>query len=344
MKKKIVSILLLIALIIVSVAPFAVNAAVAPKLSKSKAVMEVDSKLTLKLGDIAATDVKWSTSKKKVATVTSKGVITAKKEGIAKITATYNKKKYTCNVTVVDSNKKEEVIDGFSKAVYENYDSSKESEENPIYIEGTIKKSYVEYDLVCFVIEQDDGNEWVSFAGIYPYMSHDKAKKLVGTNVRLFGYYYGYKDGMPILLTGLIFNIDKNEVVEDTQLQSGQEELEEYEKEYKKKCKSYTYKEIARNPDKVYGEYSKVTGKVVQVFETDDNVELRVDITESEYGYYSDTVYVYYVRRNKGEDRILEDDIIEIYGTLEGLETYTSVLGNDVTLPKIEAEYIEILE
>ncbi len=44
-----------------------------------------------------------------IATVTSKGVITAKSEGSATITATYDEKKYTCKVTVVDSNKEEKL-------------------------------------------------------------------------------------------------------------------------------------------------------------------------------------------------------------------------------------------
>lgn len=107
MRKKLLSLLLLIVML-VSVIPVSKTiAAEKIKLNKVKAVLEVDAKLALKLGDIAATDVKWSSSAKKVATVTSKGVVTAKGEGDATITATYNKKKYTCKVTVVDSNKEE---------------------------------------------------------------------------------------------------------------------------------------------------------------------------------------------------------------------------------------------
>lgn len=44
--------------------------------------------------------VKWKTSNKKVATVTQKGKITAKKAGKATITATVSKKNYKCVVTV----------------------------------------------------------------------------------------------------------------------------------------------------------------------------------------------------------------------------------------------------
>lgn len=120
--------------------------------------------------------------------------------------------------------------------------------------------------------------------------------------------------------------------------------IEDYVNAYKEQCKEYTYKEIARNPDSVKGEYAKLTGEVIQVLESGTSVTLRVDITKDKYGYYSDTVYVKYTRKSDTEDRILEDDIITIYGKLGGIETYTSVLGAEVSLPKIFAEYIELVE
>ncbi len=44
--------------------------------------------------------VKWSSNKKKTATVSKKGVVTAKKKGTAVITAKAGKKKLKCKVTV----------------------------------------------------------------------------------------------------------------------------------------------------------------------------------------------------------------------------------------------------
>lgn len=62
--------------------------------------------LSLKVGKTAvlevkgAKKVKWATSNKSVAKVSKTGKVTAVKAGTAKITATVNKKKYTCKVTV----------------------------------------------------------------------------------------------------------------------------------------------------------------------------------------------------------------------------------------------------
>lgn len=70
-----------------------------PKLSKTKLNVTVGNKYTLKM---SGTDQKisWKSSNTSVATVNNKGVITTKKVGTAKITATVLKKSYTCNLTV----------------------------------------------------------------------------------------------------------------------------------------------------------------------------------------------------------------------------------------------------
>lgn len=69
------------------------------KLSDSKISMYIGDSYTLKLKN-AKGKVKWSSSKKSIATVSSKGKVKAKKKGTCKITAKVGKKKYTCKVTV----------------------------------------------------------------------------------------------------------------------------------------------------------------------------------------------------------------------------------------------------
>ena len=72
------------------------DAAAAPKLNRKKITLSVGEKTTLKVKNAKGT-VKWSSSNKKVASV-SKGSVRAKKEGKAKITAKIGKKKLTCTV------------------------------------------------------------------------------------------------------------------------------------------------------------------------------------------------------------------------------------------------------
>lgn len=120
-----------------------------------------------------------------------------------------------------------------------------------------------------------------------------------------------------------------------------QEKKQEEEKKFKEDCKTYTFEELARNPDKVKGKKVKLTGEVIQVSENYVSIGMRVNITKDEYGWYEDTVYIIYYPED-GEDKILEDDIVTVYGTAEGEYSYTSVLGAYITIPKILAEYVEI--
>lgn len=115
-------------------------------------------------------------------------------------------------------------------------------------------------------------------------------------------------------------------------------------KEFKSKCKTYNYKEIFRNSEKYKGQYAKFTGKVVQVIETYyGSYELRVNVTRSSYGtYYSDTMYIY-ISSDTADFRILEDDVITIYGILQGTKTYTSVLGSSITIPYMDGYYVDLV-
>lgn len=116
----------------------------------------------------------------------------------------------------------------------------------------------------------------------------------------------------------------------------------EKETSYKNMCQSYTFEEIARNPDSYKGNYAVFTGEVIQSMESGDDYTLRVSITKEEYDWYSDPILVTYTKKSPSESRILEDDIVTMYGQLNGTYTYESVLGNDVTLPLLNAEYIVI--
>lgn len=115
---------------------------------------------------------------------------------------------------------------------------------------------------------------------------------------------------------------------------------EEIEEQYKTKCVEYDYETIARDPDEYKGTYAKYTGEVIQVLEDGNEYRLRVNITEGKY-VYTDTIYVVYTRKD-GESRLLDDDIITIYGMNVGTISYESVLGSTITLPCVYAEYIEL--
>lgn len=116
--------------------------------------------------------------------------------------------------------------------------------------------------------------------------------------------------------------------------------------EYMQLCKEIAYEDLARNPDSYKGEYFKFTGEVIQVMESGNKATLRVNVTANtifDTTYYSDTIYVVAALPENG-DRILMQDIIEIYGVCDGLYTYVTILGAEMSIPKINAGYWNIVK
>lgn len=129
-----------------------------------------------------------------------------------------------------------------------------------------------------------------------------------------------------------------------------QERLEEEAKKKQKakenyiaSCKNIKYEDLARNPDKYKSQSFKFTGKVIQVVEptVGHTVVLRINVTKTEYDFYTDTIYAT-VSIPKDSDRILEGDIITIYGNCEGMYSYKSVLGQKISLPEISIKYYKV--
>lgn len=107
----------------------------------------------------------------------------------------------------------------------------------------------------------------------------------------------------------------------------------------KENCKEFAYEELARNPEKHKSELVVFKGKVTQV----TNSALLVNVTYNSdefYSYYTDTVYAQY--KLKDELKILENDIITMYGEFLGEKEYTSVLGQKITVPNVIVYYAEL--
>ncbi|MDD4774272.1 MAG: toxin regulator [Eubacteriales bacterium] len=102
-----------------------------------------------------------------------------------------------------------------------------------------------------------------------------------------------------------------------------------------------TFDQLARNPDTYKGEKVKFTGEVLQVSEFDTEVQIRLATKANSWGGYSDDVIYIYFDESLISNRILEEDIITIYGVSKGLHSYTTVLGATVTLPLISVDKID---
>ena len=101
----------------------------------------------------------------------------------------------------------------------------------------------------------------------------------------------------------------------------------------KSAAKVYAYNDVMRYPENYEGEYVKFSGKVVQVISGFFATYYRLSIGSS------NVIYVYDCSVN--DKRIIEDDRITVYGIMAGTKTYESILGASITIPAMDAYYIE---
>ncbi len=110
--------------------------------------------------------------------------------------------------------------------------------------------------------------------------------------------------------------------------------------DYKNSCKNLNYKNVLRTPDDY--KYTKAYwfGKVVQVVGS-GFYRISVDCKKYQYisGYScSNTLYVYY----SGDENLIEDDMVKMWGYMNGNKTYTTIWDSTVTIPYFVAEYLTL--
>jgi DNA-directed RNA polymerase subunit RPC12/RpoP len=98
-------------------------------------------------------------------------------------------------------------------------------------------------------------------------------------------------------------------------------------------CRHVPYDQLARNTENYVGQIVQYEAKVIQVVEHGGGFyTLLVNVTPGAYGVWQDTMYV-----NLLGERFLEGDGIFLWGRVKGRKTYTTVLGQQVTVPEIDA-------
>jgi hypothetical protein len=108
----------------------------------------------------------------------------------------------------------------------------------------------------------------------------------------------------------------------------------------KANCGYVKYSDLARNPEEYKDKYLTYKGKVIQSSESSTSKRRSYTIRLAVDSNYDSIVYVKYTTAPDAP-RILENDIVHIYGKADGLTSYTTVLGQKITIPKIEADLIE---
>lgn len=127
----------------------------------------------------------------------------------------------------------------------------------------------------------------------------------------------------------------------ELEAQRAAEEAARLEEEKKGYDTGITFDQLARTPDNFIGKKVKFKGRVIQVIEGGSEVNLRIATKKSSYGSYIDNVILVYYKTTIVDSRVLEDDIVTIYGVSQGLYTYDSTMGAKITVPLISVDRID---
>lgn len=107
------------------------------------------------------------------------------------------------------------------------------------------------------------------------------------------------------------------------------------EKKFRESCHNFSYKKIARNPEKYIGKNFKLT---VQIFSTADSGDLdgydhyyKAYTDDGSGSYYDHMIYLmdYQDKTNKSYLKILDGDIVTIYCTFSGMVKVKNFLNDE---------------
>jgi hypothetical protein len=101
------------------------------------------------------------------------------------------------------------------------------------------------------------------------------------------------------------------------------------------------YDLLARAPTQYAGRLVTFQGQVIQVSQDGLFYALRVNVTRGKYDFWKDTIWVDYRAGSGSEPRILEKDIITLWGEFVGIKSYKAVLGQTIQIPHVVARAIQ---
>lgn len=124
-----------------------------------------------------------------------------------------------------------------------------------------------------------------------------------------------------------------------------EEVVSETEAEYKVSCTEYNYKDVLRNPDEYIGERVKVTVKVSSVHDKGllNPVKYYFAYANDEYDMWLGDQYGVFDYREAENPKILDDDVITVYGEISEPQETKSLIVNSQEIFCIDMKYAELI-
>lgn len=119
---------------------------------------------------------------------------------------------------------------------------------------------------------------------------------------------------------------------------------EETEEEYKASCEEYKYKDVLRNPEEYVGKRIKITVKISSVHEKTwlNDTKYYMAYSQTDYGWYGERYGIFDLRKDQTL-KLLEDDIITVYGEISDPEYTKSLIVNGSETFCIDMKYIDFI-
>jgi len=127
------------------------------------------------------------------------------------------------------------------------------------------------------------------------------------------------------------------------------QEPQETEEEYKASCQEIPYKDVLRNPENYVGQRVKIEIEITSVHEASwlNNTKYYFGRSKNETydQYWGDDYGVYDLRDTNVESwfKILDEDVIIVYGEVAGTEHTKSLILNSEELFVIDMKYAELI-
>lgn len=134
---------------------------------------------------------------------------------------------------------------------------------------------------------------------------------------------------------------------EEKAIAETQKTIEVNKEEFMASCEEIPYKTLARTPEDYKGKHIKLTVKISQIMQGGflDNGEYYRAYTNDEYDFWSGDEYLIADKRKDKDIKILQDDILTVYGEFYGTRTMERALtGAKEDVLTVNAVYMELLE
>lgn len=134
-------------------------------------------------------------------------------------------------------------------------------------------------------------------------------------------------------------------VIEETTEEPQTEIAEIPMEEYIAQCQEYNYKDVLRNPSDYVGQKVKITVKISSVHEASwlYNNKYYFAYSNDEYDMYLGDRYAIIDKRYDNSLKLLDEDIILVYGEIAEPEETKSYIVNSEELFTIDMRYVELL-